>query len=86
MREQNQSHFGQAQGKFHSVPPVLEQVDFGASKHTTDLVLEGKYNNKVLSLMAKEFVQYMKRKASLDEIPVDLSIKEWTQKIKYGKN
>ena len=56
-------------------PSILEQIDWGASKHTANLVLEGEYDNEAISLMAKEFVQYMKRKALLDEIPVKLNIK-----------
>ena len=38
--QRNQTHFGQAHGTFPTVPPFSEWVDWSASSHTADLILE----------------------------------------------
>ena len=41
--ERNQHHFGQAHGTYPTVPPFSEWIDWGASTHQAELVLEGNF-------------------------------------------
>ena len=42
----NQSHFGQAHGSFPTKPFFSEWVDWGASSHTSELILEGEFHDE----------------------------------------
>ena len=66
--ERNQQHFGQAKGTFPTAPPFSKRIDWGSSTHTAELILEGEYQDEHLNEITKEFVNYMKRKTTLDEI------------------
>ena len=46
LRNRNQKHFGQAHGTFPTIPPFSEWVDWGATSHMADLILEGEFNNQ----------------------------------------
>lgn len=62
LSQRNQTHFVQAAGTFLTVPPFSEKVDWNASTHTAELILEGEYNDDDISDTSKQFVKYMKRK------------------------
>ena len=52
LRRHNQHHFGQAEGTFPSVPPFSEWIDWGASSHIADLILDGHFLNDDISDIA----------------------------------
>ena len=81
LRERNQKHFGQASGTFPTVPQFSEKIDWGASTHTSDLILDGEFDDSELAETAQQFVQYMKKRTALDSIPAVLTVEEWKKKI-----
>lgn len=81
LRERNQRHFGQAHGTFPTVPPFSEIIDWSASTHTADLILEGSYHSSELSDMQTLLLKHMKRRTSLDSISAELTDDEWTGKM-----
>ena len=77
----NQRHFGQAHGTFPTVPPFSEWIDWGASSHISELILEGIFHPLEVNSLTSELIQHMKQRASLDQIPDTLTITEWIGKI-----
>ena len=45
LRERNKSHFGQVHGSFPAIPPFLEWIDWGASTHQAELILESTFSS-----------------------------------------
>ena len=43
--KRNQTHFGQARGTVPATSPFSEHIDWAASTHEADLILEGEYDN-----------------------------------------
>ena len=60
-------------------------MTWGASTHTSELILEGEYEDSEISEIAQQFVKYMRKKTMLDSIPAILSETEWVVKIKTWK-
>ena len=81
LRDRNQRHFGQAHGMFPTVPPFSEWIDWGASSHISELILEGTFHPLEVNSLTSELIQHMKRCASLDQIPDTLTTTEWIGKI-----
>ena len=46
LRDNKRRHFGQADGTFPTVPPFSEWVDWGASTHSCELILEGHFTSE----------------------------------------
>ena len=87
LRRHNQHHFGQADGTFPTVPPFSEWVDWGASSHTADLILDGNLLDDSVSEIAQDLLKYMEKKTILDEVKAELTQEEWEGKIKnWPKN
>ena len=82
IRQRNQKHFGQAEGTFPTVPPFSEWVDWGASTHVADLLLEGNMDTSILDELAQDLAKFMKKKTTLDGIDGILTVSEWEGKIK----
>jgi hypothetical protein len=81
LRERNQRHFGQAQGTFPTIPPFAEWVNWSASTHTSELLLEGSFSNDDLSSLEQDLLKYMEAKTSLDSISDGIDRSEWEGKI-----
>ena len=79
--ERNQHHFGQVHGTFPTVPPFSKWIDWGASSHISELILEGTFQPLEVDSLTREFLQHMKRRTSLDQIQDTLTTTEWTGKI-----
>jgi hypothetical protein len=77
----NQSHFGQAHGSFPTKPPFSEWVDWGASSHTSELILEGEFHDETLDELTQDLLRHMKRQTELDTIPAPITTEAWTGKI-----
>ena len=77
----NQHHFGQAHGTFPTVPPFSEWIDWGASSHTSELILEGTFLPPDIDALTSELLRHMKRRASLGQIQDTLMTGEWIGKI-----
>ena len=80
-RERNQRHFGQAHGTFPTVPPFSEWIDWGASSHTSELILEGTFLPPDIDALTTELLRHMKRRAALDQIQDALMTTELIGKI-----
>ena len=61
LRERNQRHFGQAQGTLFTVPPISEQLNFSASTHTSDAILDGHYSPVDVDTTTKLLIRQFKR-------------------------
>ena len=75
--DRNQYHFGQAKGSFPTVPPFSEWVDWGASTHVAELILEGNFNETQINGLTQEMISHMKKKTTLDKIPATITMEEW---------
>ena len=69
LRECNQKYFGQVAGNFPTTLPFSEKVDWVSLTHYVDMILEGSYSDAEISDIAKEFLQWMKKKTELDATP-----------------
>ena len=56
LQQRNQRHFGQALGTFPTIPPFSEKIDWGASTHTSKLILKGEYDDSEISESVRRFV------------------------------
>ena len=81
LRDRNQRHFGQAHGTFPTLPLFSKWIDWGASSHISELILEGTFHPIEVNSLTSELVRHMKRRASLDQIPDTLMTTEWIGKI-----
>ena len=81
LRERNQTHFGQAHGKFPTVPPFSEWIDWGASTHVAELLLEGTFDAGEIDSLTKDLLRHMEKRTSLDDIPDELTTEQWVSKI-----
>ena len=64
LHEHNQSHFGQAHSTFATVPPFSEWIDWGASSHTSEIILEGTFLPPDVDALTTELLRHMKRQAA----------------------
>jgi hypothetical protein len=85
LRERNQRHFGQADGTHPTVPPFCEWIDWGASTHQAELILEGNFHTDEIEQLAKDLQRHMRKRTDLDSIPGLLTIEEWIGKIAAWK-
>ena len=81
LRDRNQRHFGQADTTFPTVAPFSEWVDWGASTHVADLMLDGSFDPGEIDSSARDLVRHMRRQADLDSIPAPLTAADWIGKI-----
>ena len=81
LRKCNQRHFGQVHGTFPTVPPFSKWINWGASSHISELILEGTFQPLEVDSLTSKLLQHMKRHSSLDQIQDTLTIMEWTSKI-----
>ncbi|KAL7569758.1 hypothetical protein ACA910_005702 [Epithemia clementina (nom. ined.)] len=81
LRDRNRRHFGQAHGTFPTVPPFSEWVNWGASTHVAELLLDGTVPDRALPDLQHDLLRHMRKRASLDSIPDYLTIEEWIGKI-----
>ena len=77
----NQHHFGQAKDTFPTKPPFSEWVDWGASSHIAELILEGDFTDETLDELTQDLLWHMKRQTDLDTIKARLTVAEWVGKI-----
>ena len=75
-------HFGRASGTFPTVPPFSEEIDWSASTHTLDLILEGKWIHEDIDEVSQDVINHMKSRTKLDSIQDTLTINEWVEKIR----
>ena len=80
--QRNQTHFGQADGLFPTRPPFSEWVDWGASTHVADLILEGQWNTNELDSVTLDVIHHLQARTNLDEIKDTITIEEWKEKIR----
>ena len=66
---------------FPTVPPFSEWIDWGASSHTSKLILEGTFSPPDVDALTTELLRHMKRRAVLDQIQDTLMTTEWIGKI-----
>ena len=81
LRKCIQHHFGQVHSTFPTVPPLSEWIDWGASSHTSELILEGTFSPPDVDALTHELLPHMKRPALLDQIQDTLTTTEWISKI-----
>ena len=81
----NRKHFGQAKGNFPTIPPFSEHVNWAASTHEADLILEGEYENEEIQGIGKIFIEHMQRTTKLDSISGYLTENEWVGKMKVWR-
>ena len=81
LRERIQHHLGQAHGTFPTVPPFSEWIDWGASSHTSELILKGTFSPPDIDAVTSELLRHMKRRAMLDQIQDTLTTTERMGKI-----
>ena len=79
--ERNQHHFGQVHGMFPTVPLFSEWIDWGASSHTSKLILDGTFLPPDVDALTTELLRHMKRRAALDQIQDTLTTTKWIGKI-----
>ena len=72
----NQRHFGQAHSMFPTVPPVSEWIDWGASSHTSKIILERTFSLPDVDTLTTALLRHMKRRAALDQIQDTLTTTE----------
>lgn len=82
LRDNKQIHFGQAQGSFPTVPLFSEWVDWGASTHQAEIMLEGTFQDETIEELAQDLIRHMKKRTDLDEIEGKLMREEWVGKNK----
>ena len=80
--QRNQRHFGQAQNTYPTIPPFSEWVDWGASSHTSELILEGSWAPPEIDELSQSMINHMKSRVNLDSVPGGLTKDEWIGKIK----
>ena len=56
LHECNQHHFGQAHSTFPTVPPFSEWIDWGASSHTSELILAGTFSPPDVDALTSELL------------------------------
>lgn len=76
LRAHNQQHFGQANGTFPTIPPFSEWVDWGASSHVSDLILEGDFHPTELTDLQQLLITHMQKWTTLDHIHPEFTISE----------
>ena len=81
LHDHNQRHFGQAHGTFPTAPPFSEWIDWGASSHISELILEGTFHPLEVNSLTSKLIWHMKHCASLDQILDTLTTTEWIGKI-----
>ena len=80
--QKNTQHFGQAHGTFPTVPPYSEWVNWGASSHTAELILEGNFQDESLDKISQDLINHMKKRTDLDTIEEELTQEAWEGKMK----
>ena len=80
--QRNQKHFGQAEGTFPTQPPFSEWVDWGASTHTAELILNGTWQSTELDDLQQCLLRHMEKRTELDLMKDTISVDEWSAKIK----
>lgn len=56
LRERNQVHFGQAKDSFPTIPPFSKWIDWGASAHQAELILEGNFTSAELDHLSQDLM------------------------------
>jgi hypothetical protein len=82
LRARNKHHFGQAHGLFSTVPTFSEWIDWGASTHQANMILEGTFSDAEIEELAQDLVRHMKKRSGVDNIQGTLTVSEWIGKIK----
>lgn len=77
----NQRHFGQAQGTPFTIPPLSEDLDWGASTATADEILVGTYESNIDTAQCTAVLKACKAAAELDTIPAEITYEEFRGKI-----
>ena len=87
LQNRNQKHFGQAQGTPFTIPPLSEMVDFSASTHTANLILDGQFTNKNISDTTQLMISHLKRHAFRNDPPMTESVidNDFVGKMKVWK-
>lgn len=78
----NQQHFGQAQGTFPMIPPFSKWIDWSASSHIADLILQGQFTSNEIDGSTQDLINHLKARTTLNNIPDILTKSEWTQKTR----
>eukprot|EP00957_Ditylum_brightwellii_P142958 10892499-Ditylum_brightwellii.AAC.1 len=81
----NRLHFSQAQGMPFTVPPLLVEFDWVANSVTSEIVLEGEYNNSELNFLQSKLLEHCKKEHDNAIIGEEVQIYEWKDKIKTWK-
>ena len=66
---------------FPTIPPFSEWIDWGASSHISELILQGTFHPLEVNSLTSNLIRHMKRCASLDQIPDTLATTECIGKI-----
>jgi hypothetical protein len=59
--QRNQKHFGQAAGAPFTVPPLSQEINFGASTAITDLILNGSCTHEDLVEMTEMLIEHLQQ-------------------------
>ena len=78
----NQTHFGQAHGSFPRIPPFSEWIDWSASTHQAELILDGNFTPPDLEELAQDLIRHMEKRTQLYSQKEEITAEEWIQKIK----
>ena len=80
--QRNRRHFGQAENTYPTIPPFSEWVDWGASSHTAELILEGNWEPPDIDELSQSMISHMKARVELDSVQGGFTKEEWIGKIK----
>ena len=85
LKQRNQTHFGQAHGTYPTIPPFSEKVNWEANTYTSELILEGVYDDTDMSEYTKDMLHHMKKKTQMSGITDTITSTEWIGKINKWK-
>jgi len=78
----NQRHFGQAQGTPFTIPPLSDDLDWGASTTSADDILAGSYESPIDIPQCTTVIKACKAAADLDQISAEITYEEFRGKIR----
>ena len=63
-------------------PPFSEWVDWGATSHVADLILEDNFNQTETTALESTLIRHMQKQTDLDAIANTITTNEWKGKLK----
>lgn len=81
----NRIHFGQAQGTPFTEEPLRTDIDWAASTEHADAILAGQFVTSTVTPQCKAVLDACRAAAELDTIPAELTMDDFSGKIKAWK-